>query len=186
MTKFYNYINENDTISLIEVYHFMESDVMNEGIKEWTDKIGKTLQRLNIRKGAKRGLLDYLKDAGVGVSKLIWFGIKASRGDQNARDMIAQMTKKEVDRSEVINFLIRLDVVTLGVISMPIRIIEAITGWDIMGALTTTPEDMKRNAKQAIENLENISRNVADKTKETLKNIINRLKELLNLNMEAI
>lgn len=181
MTRFYNYVNENDDmISLVEVYHFMEMNTLNEGTKEWSDKVSNLLKSMNIQKGPKRGLIEYLRDASMRVSKLLWYSIRYSMGDQKAKEKISELSRTKVTRSEFMNLLMKLDAVTLGVISSPIRMMDAITGWNLMDAIITDAQDIRDHARRAIESLENIYKSLTDKAKETVRSMIDKLKNLLS------
>lgn len=183
MTKFYQYLNNNDDIiPLIEVYYFIESNVINESVEDWLKKVQVFLNKMGIKKGQKRGLIEYLKDSSMVLAKIIWYGFKASTGDEEAELKMREFIyDNKIDKKEIMNFIMKVDAITLGIISSPIRMIDAITGWNLMDALVLTQEDITKKAENAIKSLEDIAKTVTGKIKKTIFGMINKLKELLAL-----
>jgi len=107
------YLAEND--SLVESYDIenlseMQKELLTESIKSWLEKVG-----LSIEKGS--GLIDYVTQFSIGVGKIILAAIK---GDKDEVKKIA----KKVTKEKVLDFLLKLDLITLHIVTEPIHIID--------------------------------------------------------------
>ena len=119
------YLAENNQI-LNESYDMenlteSQKEQIFEGIKDWFEKVG-----LSIEKGT--GIIDYVGQFTSGAGKLILAAIK---GDKEKVKEIAKGLKKE----KVIDFLLKLDILTLHLVTGPIHTIDAVTGWELMANL---------------------------------------------------
>jgi len=74
------------------------------------------------------GLIEYIAKFTSSVGKLV---LAALKGDKKKVKSIAS----GLDPSSVIDFLLKLDMATLHLLTMPIHTIDAITGWDIIASL---------------------------------------------------
>ncbi len=110
-------IQETSYGSLNEMMDF-GGNTLNEG------KINDLLKKSGLHLAKNKGLLSYMKDIGTGVAKLIFAGIK---GDKEAIKAVMKTVKKEA----VLDFILKLDMATLHIITSPIHTIDAITGWHL-------------------------------------------------------
>ena len=95
-----------------------ESDLNESKIADYASKIG-----IKIAKG--NGLIDYVAKFTMGAGKMLMAAIK---GDEpKVREIAGQMTK-----ADFVDFLLKLDTVTMHLVTGPIHMIDAVTGWDIM------------------------------------------------------
>jgi hypothetical protein len=95
-----------------------ESEINEATIGDYASKIG-----LKISKG--NGLIDYLTKFATGAGKML---IAAIKGDEpKVREIASKMNKEDF-----VDFLLKLDTVTMHLVTGPIHMIDAITGWDIM------------------------------------------------------
>jgi hypothetical protein len=95
---------------------------LNEGkIDNFANKFGMKIHKSN-------GLIDYIKKFTMATGKLLLAAIK---GDAETVKKIATSVTKE----EFIDFLLKLDMATLHLITGPIHMIDAITGWDLSANL---------------------------------------------------
>jgi hypothetical protein len=154
------YMTEND--DMINESYDMENlteeqeKIILEGIKDWFEKVG-----LTIEKGD--GLLDYIGQFSVGAGRLILAAIK---GDKEKVKKIASGMKKE----KFLDFLLKLDLVTLHIVTEPIHIIDALTGWDLMA-------NVKKYAEGAGEKIK-IFYAAMKKVKDTLSVMLNGKKKV--------
>jgi len=132
------YLSEQDLDSM------NESD-LNEGVNDWLGKVG-----LKLHKGD--GILDYIKQFTTGSGKLVMAALK---GDKDKVKEIA----RSLDRSKVIDFLLKLDMATLHLVTGPIHFVDAVTGWDLMA-------NLKGAAKQA-KNLVDVFKDAILKVKDS-------------------
>ena len=89
---------------------------------------GGILQKLGLEAHKTKGLIGYIKSFTTGIGKIV---IAALKGDKEKVKEIASTVKKE----DVIDFLLKLDMATLHLVSGPIHTIDAITGWHLWAAV---------------------------------------------------
>ena len=132
------YISENN-------YNLNESnEVLLEGISSWFEKVG-----LKLHKG--KGIIDYVKQFTGTVGSLIIAGIKGDKKE-------IQRLQGTIDKGEVMDFLLKLDMATLHIVTGPIHFIDAVTGWDLMANLkhvASGAENLIDEFNQAIQQVAN-------------------------------
>jgi len=124
------YIAENDEM-INESY---DMDSLTEADKEaivkktnsWLDKVG-----MKLHKGT--GIIDYLKVFSKGAGKLIMAAIRKDKDEVKA---IANTIEKE----KVLDFLLKLDMATMHIVTGPIHFVDAVTGWDLMANIKHAAE----------------------------------------------
>ena len=118
-----NIIDENIDISLryliVENYRF-SYNYLNEDI----DDIFKSKFKVHKTKG----ILQYLSGFTDDVRKLIFAAIN---GDRKEIKKISEHITKE----KIIDFLLKLDEATFHILTGPLHIIDAVTGWNILDAI---------------------------------------------------
>ena len=131
------YLSENED-NLNESYDFntlteaQELELV-EGVDDWLGKIG-----MKLHKGD--GLIDYLVGFTKGAGQLIMAAIK--KDEKKVKEIASRMNK-----AKVIDFLLKLDMATMHVVTGPIHFIDAVTGWDMMADLKHTAEGAKDKLK---------------------------------------
>lgn len=111
---------DNQTIN--EMVNELDNEYLFEG------KIDSLLHKAGLHVHKSRGLIGYLKDAGVGIAKLF---VAAIRRDKKAvKDIVSS-----IDKGDVVDFLLRLDMATLHIVTGPIHLIDAVTGWHLWAAV---------------------------------------------------
>jgi len=163
--KFKDYINQTAIIEdkiatliyLSEADFLNESDI-NEGIKDWLEKAG-----LKIHKGD--GIIDYVKQFTSGTGKLILAAIK---GDKEEVKRIAGTLEK----AKVIDFLLKLDMATMHIVTGPIHMIDAITGWDLAVNLKSHAHTASNVLKTIWDSIKNIKTNIVNIIDAPNRNIV--------------
>jgi len=122
--KFKNYIEQKDyqtkiagLIYLAENINTLNEADLNEGLNDWLNKIG-----LDAKK--EKGLINYFWNFTKGAGKLV---LAAIRKDKEEVKNIAST----INQKDCINFILKLDLATLHIITTPLHFIEAVTGWSI-------------------------------------------------------
>jgi len=95
---------------------------INESINE--SVINNIAGKFGIKIHKGKGIIDYIKGFATGAGKMMLAAIK---GDKKKVAEIAKTIKKE----EVVDFLLKLDMATLHLVTGPIHFIDAVTGWDL-------------------------------------------------------
>lgn len=155
------YIVENDKMlnESYDIENLTEAQevLIVEGVNGWLGKIG-----MKLHKGD--GIISYIKQFVGGAGKLILAAIK---GDKEEVKKIAS----SLEKAEVVDFLLKLDMVTLHLLSAPIHFIHGITGWDLEA-------DLKHMVKG--------TKGVIDTVKKAFSTIKNNIKYLFGDNTEGL
>jgi len=152
------YMIENDSI-------LTESDLENlteaqelliiEGVHDWLKKTG-----LKLHKG--NGIIDYVIQFSKGAGKLI---MAAFKNDKEEVKRIAGTLKKE----QVIDFLLKLDMATIHIVTGTIHRIDAWTGWDLsanLNALAKKAESSLHTFYKAMKSVKDSLLSVLDGDKQ--------------------
>lgn len=190
--KFQQFINKElnrDTISLVEMAMFIEEyNEVNEGIGEWGKKLKSVMNKagLHVSKG-EPGLLQIITKSSTNIAKLLWYVFNYSaNGNKEYKAKAKEIINKKISKEDLINFFLKLDLLTLHMITGPIHIIDALTGWHIGPKVLKGVDDLVKRGKDAINNLIHIRDKSKDrKVKDTLSSYIKRIKELVLGNKTA-
>jgi len=157
-----NMINESyDLENLTEA----QEELIIESVNDWLEKVGMKLHKGN-------GIIDYLASFTKGVGKLIMAAISK---DKEEVKKIASNFKKE----EVVDFLLKMDMATMHIVTGPIHFVDAVTGWDLMANIKHAAEGAKDKLKLfygAMQKVKGIIQAVLDgKKKERMLKVANKL-----------
>ncbi len=148
---------------------YMSEAVILEGVKDWLSKVG-----LKVHKGD--GVIDYVRQFSTGAGKLI---LAAIRGDKEEVKRIAM----SLDRAKVVDFILKLDLISLHLITGPIHFIDGLTGLDLTANLKHAAEGAKSMLQQTWDALvqvkNNISRVVKGDNRKVIFNHINNIEKNL-------
>jgi len=140
MMKFKEFLEEEQTNStiqaLLEMSILMDlSDSLNESelYESAADKAHGMLSVMGLHAHKGKGLIDYFKAGAIGMGSLM---IAAAKGDSEKIKEIAKSIKK----TDVVDFLLKMDQATLHAVTGPIHMIDAITGWHIGAAVANHVE----------------------------------------------
>lgn len=152
-----NTINKDvykDTL-LVLAYISESADSLNEEelteasiLAGLTDKLGDVLPKAGLKLHKGKGLLSYVKDFTGTAGKMIIAAIKKDK------EQIKKLSQ-EFEKADFIDFLLKLDMVTMHLVTGPIHMVDAVTGWDLMA-------NLKAHTKKAEDTLETIQKAIAD------------------------
>jgi len=163
------YISENEDM-INESYDLenlteAQEELIIEGANDWLEKVG-----MKLHKG--KGIIDYLASFTKGAGKLIMAAIKK---DEEEVKKIASNFKKE----DVVDFLLKLDMATMHIVTGPIHFVDAVTGWDLMANIKHAAEGAKDKLKlfyDAIQKVKDSIKAVLDgKRKERMLKVADNL-----------
>jgi hypothetical protein len=141
---------ERNLIESLLILEYGDAIILNQDDKEMISeatRFSKVLDKIGLELEKGTGLFAHLKNASVGIVKLL---VAAIKGDRARVKEIASELKKE----DVIDFFMKLDVVTLGIISTPLDIINGVTGWGIkIKSVKKVGQDLKNAIIQVIQKL---------------------------------
>jgi hypothetical protein len=140
---------------VLENEHEHTESELTEGVNDWLGKAG-----LKLHKG--KGLINYVADFTKGAGQMI---LAAVKGDRAKIKQIANSIEKE----QVVDFLYKLDLATMHVVTGPIHFIDAVTGWDLMVNLkshVTKAKGYVEAFKEAIKKVKETITSIASGTKK--------------------
>lgn len=177
-----NYLNNdtNDIENIIETVVFMEEfNQLDEGISDFKDRIKGILPKLGIHAHKTGpGLIQILGKAGSTMTKFFWYAMKAATGDEEAKAKVKELANKEIHKEDVLDFLLRLDTVSMHLVSGPIHMIDALTGWHIGAHTNKVKDGITIKIKKAIEYLEDVAKTAVGRIKQKIVQYINGIKNL--------
>lgn len=165
----------NNIIELMQFknmdFDMITEDTLNEFAMPDINKALK-VSGIHIKKG--RGLIQILSSAGLHISRIIWQSIKAAGGDEAATEKLKVLLSRKVKKEEIMDVILKLDMITLHALTGPIHAIEAITGWHIWAAIDAVQKktnNIKLKVNSVLDTLKSI-------IKDADKEITNKLKDI--------
>jgi len=165
------------TASIVEMAWFLENGpVINEEKFDLSAMFGKI--GLKITKG--QGLIQILAKAGTHVAKLLWLAVKAYRSQtpEDKEELKTFLKNTKVTKEQVVDVLLKLDMLTNKMFTGPVAMLNVLTGWQIS---VNIKQDIERMAKSALQGLLQIKDKLADKTKKVLDKHVTGIKNLLGV-----
>jgi hypothetical protein len=186
----------SDIIVLIECMAFIEAcidNTLNEGVvdssKAFLSKIGNILKnkvdpiakKAGLLIETKKGLLQYLSSATTGVAKLLYYAVDYyfNKNEESKKKMIE--LAKSVKKEDIIDFLLKLDTLTLHLISGPIHQLDALTGTHIWANIQNKTKNVTDAAKDAIRKIESLKDQLEGSLKAQLQKYSNALRRLFGI-----
>ena len=99
--------------------------------------------------------------------------MKAVKGDEESKIKMKEIANKEIKKQDVIDFLLRLDTLSMHLLTGPIHMIDALTGWHISPQIDKVVKDVSHRVNRAITHLEKI-------TMEVPKNIVKKIQQYIS------
>jgi hypothetical protein len=124
-----NSLNESNAI-------YMAEGIM-KSVKKYLGKIG-----LDVEKESK-GIFEYILSFGKGVGRMF---VALLSGDIDTAKLLLKSIKKE----EVVDFLYKLDLATLHLITGPLHLLHGLTGWDILPKIEKKIEKSTKGVMQML------------------------------------
>jgi hypothetical protein len=176
--RFNSYLNEdNDIYLLIDHMVFTQDfESLDEAEGGLKDKLNVALGTLGLHAhGSGKGIIQTLLKAGKNVAQLFWYAMKAVKGDAEAKKKVKEIANKEITKHDVVDFLLRLDTMSMHLLTGPIHMIDALTGWHIGVDFKEKAENVADRIKKAIENLKavvsDLSKPIANKIQQYISGL---------------
>ena len=177
-----------DMNSLLEIAMFMEQDVerLDEAfsLAAITKSANGLLKKAGLHLHTGDGIIQMAMKSGKNVAKLFWYAMKGASGDKEAKAKAIELANTEVSKEQVMDFLLKLDMATNHVISGPIHLIDAWTGWHLWAGIKDMATDGLKKAKEAIENLIAVAKDAEASVKLKLKGYMHGIAKLIGLDAE--
>jgi hypothetical protein len=123
------------------------------------------------------GLIQMVAKSGAHIGKILFYAVKATK-DEKSKAKLKELLKKKGSKEQLIDFLIKLDTVSLHLVSGPIHSIDALTGWHIGANLHDKVIDGATKVKDALGHLETARKKLTGDVSKKLANIIDNLKSI--------
>lgn len=181
-------ITDSNLCNIIELAMFIDDgDLLTEAMNfsDISKKIKTSLKKIGLHAESSEGLLQIAAKSSIVLSKFMWYAIKAFSGDKKAKENLIELVKtNQITKEQVLDFLLKLDTLTLHFITGPIHMIDALTGWHIGVNIHNSVKSMENKAKDLINLLSDIAKEAVGNLKITLKGYIAKLKALLDINSD--
>jgi len=169
MQSFNAFITEQQyTEALIKLAYVVEhSDKLNENVEELSEGLMSNLKKVGAGVYNSKSVIGYLSRFSTGAGKLI---VAAVKGDKEKVKKIAA----GMDRASFLDFIFKLDMSTMHLITGPLHMIAGITGWDIIHDiedLSTKSKEVVIQVKRAYDKLKTVAAKAFKDNKEKLKAI---------------
>jgi hypothetical protein len=148
-------------------------------IKDIKGTLSTLAKKMGISNASKKTLLGLLSTVGKKSALSLVYAIQASAGNEGAREKLKGIIKDREIYSELTDLVVRLDVLTLHLISGPIHVIDAIAGWDIAEKIRERALGVTNKLNSAIDTISSSAQKHlnADRSKRVQKKI-NQIKNL--------
>lgn len=175
----------SDMMSVLEAAVFFDTDieVLNEGIGSLGDMVKGIGNAIGITAHKDtEGFAQLTMKAGANIVKLIWYAAKAVKGDAEAKAKVKELASTEIKKEDVLDYLLKLDALSLHMISGPIHMLDALTGWDIMVKMKKHAMTMHDRAVAAIKNLVDAAKEIEQPDAKTkVKGLVHGIIRLFGL-----
>lgn len=177
---------KRDMMTLLEVAWFIENqnDMLNEGF-DFLGKLEGLADKLGIHvSSSKGGMIGILYRSGKVLAEFFWCAFKATMGDNQAKQRLVELSKTEITKEEILDFLLRLDGLTLHTLTGPIHMIDNLLGWHIWAAVQDHAKGFADKAAKAISDLVDVVKEVDDEVKTKAKKLLHGIVAVLGLEDE--
>ncbi|KFZ25653.1 MAG: hypothetical protein KQ78_02146 [Candidatus Izimaplasma bacterium HR2] len=187
-SNLYNYDEMRDMEIVLEMAMLIDDKtIINEAFSLNTFKTGMDalMKKIGLHTHKSgEGLIAIALKSGKVMSEFVWHALKAAVGNEESKVRVKELANTEIKKEDFVNFLLKLDTVTLHMITGPIHMIDAITGWHIGTHIKSKVEDTLTKAKNAIKNLIDAAKGTEKSVKKKLKSLMNGIVRLFGLEDE--
>lgn len=188
---------QEDQYAILEYHLFMETldkfddDYLEEGIK---DKVTGLLGKANLttkgitqalglhigKSNQSRGLIQSLLASGINITRVIIAAFKARKGGPEEKEKFEEAMKKlKIKKEDLLDFLLRLDQVTMHLITGPIHMIDALMGWHIWADVKAQAVDITTKIKDAFTNMTQAVKDLPKKVYTSISKHLSGMKDTL-------
>jgi hypothetical protein len=187
------HIDNNDLGIIIEAMVIIEEcrkvDEINEGVTDSMSKMIKSVKSMLKKKKPEvskmvekeKGLIHYFKDLGVGGSQMMYHAFNAYYNKNNESKQRVKELSKSVKKEHVMDVLLKLDVLSLHLVTGPLHILEAVTGWNILHHIKNKVEPVEKRIKTALHALESLKNDLTGDMKTQLLRYTNGLRRVFDV-----
>jgi hypothetical protein len=142
------------------------------GVADMFGKIEAGFDKIGMKLHHGKGLIDYVKQFSGTGGKMLIAAIKQDKEE-------VKSLASTFDKAEFIDFLLKLDMVSMHLVTGPIHMIDAITGWDLMA-------NLKSHAVKAENIIDSIEKAIADLKSKISTLMDNSIADKINAFFDSI
>lgn len=169
---------DEDTISLLSLGMFADQNPLF--LNEAEGMFSNLIKKIGFHASSGQGIIQMVGKGTKLVGQLMWYAMKAATGDEEAKKKVKEIGNTQITKEEILDFVLRLDAVSLHLLTGPIHMIDALLGWHIWANVKSKVEDAETRINNAIKNIESIIANASGTIKSTLIGIVVKLKKLIS------
>ena len=169
--------------SLLEFIVFMEegedlilSEARGESVKAG---LGKIAGKLGVSAHGRKNLLKLIASVGKNTGLALVYAVRSHMKHPGAKEKLEGILKTANIKSELTDLILRLDALTLHLLTGPIHIIDAITGWHLGADIQDKTKTPNTHIKTALDTIVKAATAVKDKPRKTLNRSIEKIKKIL-------
>ena len=178
-------VSQGDIIAVLEYMLILDAGneiVLSEQKAEnLKSLIGSISKKLGFAGSGRKNLISLLSSISQNAALSVANAIQAQAGREGAREKLESVLKTSNIKSELIDLVIRADVLTLHMISGPIHIIDAITGFEIADKIREKAEIGSEKIKDAVEFIQRSSKKLPNPKTRRLEKSIRIIRRVFNL-----
>ena len=178
-------VSQDDIIAVLEYMLILDAGneiVLSEQKAEnLKSLIGSISKKLGFAGSGRKNLISLLSSISKNAALSVVYAIQAQAGREGAREKLESVLKTSNIKSELIDLVIRADVLTLHMISGPIHIIDAITGFEIADKIREKAEIGSEKIKDAVELIQRSSKKLPNPKTRRLEKSIRIIRRVFNL-----
>ena len=170
---------------LIEMAMIVDDEMtLNEAFDIGTLKsTGKSLLK-SIGMGSHKsgdGLISVALKSGKIMAEFVYHILRGSSGNTTSIQRVKDIAKTEITKEQFLDFLLKLDMATLHLVSGPLHAIDAWTGWHIWAHIKSKTENGLEKARKAITDLADAAKSASEDAKKKIKSLMYGIARLFGL-----
>jgi len=166
-----------------KIHHLDESvgDSISSMIKGVKDILKKRKPVISKYVEKEKGLAHYFKDLGIGGAQLMYHAFNAYYNkDAKSRERVRELASS-VKKEHIMDILLKLDVLSLHLVTGPLHIIDAITGWNFLHYIKNKVEPTEKKVKAALHSLDSLKNDLQGELKSQLIRYTNALRRVFGV-----
>ena len=168
--------------SLLEFIVFMEdgeslilSETKGENVKAGLTKV---VGKLGISAHGRKNLLKLITSVGKNTGLALVYAVRSHMGQEGSKEKLENILKTANIKSELMDLMLRLDTLTLHLLTGPLHIIDAITGWHLGADMQQKAKTPNTHVKSALDTIAKAANAIKDKPRKTLNRSIEKIKKI--------
>lgn len=161
--------SKEDIITILEFVMILEEGselVLSEArADDLKTLVANVTQKLGFASSGRKNLLSLLTSISKNAALAVIYAIQTQANREGAKEKLQNILKTSNVKAELVDLVIRADVLTLHLISGPIHIIDAITGYEIAEKIRNKAQIGAGRIKTAVDLIQKSARALIDNKK---------------------